>query len=66
MTRFDWRTTKSLQPGTRVFSDFIDKNLGALVYGGIDGCVTTFAVVSGEVGASLGILLCWRLDRGFD
>ncbi len=27
--------------------------LGPLVYGGIDGCVTTFAVVSGSVGADL-------------
>ncbi len=28
--------------------------LGAFVYGGIDGCVTTFAVVAGAVGAELG------------
>ena len=27
--------------------------LGEFVYGGIDGCVTTFAVVAGAVGASL-------------
>ena len=28
--------------------------LGEFVYGGIDGCVTTFAVVAGAVGAGLG------------
>jgi len=28
--------------------------LGEFVYGGIDGCVTTFAVVAGAVGANLG------------
>ena len=27
--------------------------LGEFVYGGIDGCVTTFAVVAGSVGAGL-------------
>lgn len=31
----------------------VDKYLGEFVYGGIDGCVTTFAVVSGAVGANL-------------
>jgi len=31
-----------------------DQYLGDLVYGGLDGVVTTFAVVSGVVGASLG------------
>jgi len=30
-----------------------DKYLGEFVYGGIDGCVTTFAVVAGSVGAGL-------------
>ena len=30
-----------------------EKYLGEFVYGGIDGCVTTFAVVSGSVGAGL-------------
>lgn len=30
-----------------------DKYLGPFVYGGIDGCVTTFAVVAGAVGAGL-------------
>ena len=30
-----------------------DKYLGSIVYGGIDGCVTTFAVVAGAVGAGL-------------
>ena len=28
--------------------------LGEFVYGGMDGCVTTFAVVAGSVGADLG------------
>nr|WP_255610458.1 VIT1/CCC1 transporter family protein [Robertkochia sp. 3YJGBD-33] len=31
----------------------LEKYLGEFVYGGIDGCVTTFAVVAGAVGASL-------------
>ena len=31
----------------------LDKYLGEFVYGGIDGCVTTFAVVAGAVGANL-------------
>ncbi len=31
----------------------IESYLGEFVYGGIDGCVTTFAVVSGAVGAEL-------------
>lgn len=31
-----------------------EKYLGEFVYGGIDGCVTTFAVVAGAVGADLG------------
>ncbi len=35
-----------------VFKRFEDY-LGPFVYGGIDGCVTTFAVVSGAVGAGL-------------
>ncbi|ANW95915.1 hypothetical protein AXE80_06315 [Wenyingzhuangia fucanilytica] len=30
-----------------------EKYLGEFVYGGIDGCVTTFAVVAGSVGANL-------------
>jgi len=30
-----------------------EKYLGEFVYGGIDGCVTTFAVVAGSVGAGL-------------
>lgn len=34
---------------------FVNKYLGELVYGGIDGCITTFAVVAGAVGASLDI-----------
>ena len=32
----------------------MEKYLGEFVYGGIDGCVTTFAVVAGAVGADLG------------
>lgn len=32
---------------------FLEKYLGEFVYGGIDGCVTTFAVVAGAVGAGL-------------
>lgn len=35
-----------------VFSRF-ENYLGEFVYGGIDGCVTTFAVVAGAVGAGL-------------
>lgn len=35
-----------------VFKRF-EKYLGEFVYGGIDGCVTTFAVVAGSVGAGL-------------
>lgn len=31
----------------------MEKYLGEFVYGGIDGCVTTFAVVAGSVGAGL-------------
>jgi len=31
----------------------VEKYLGEFVYGGIDGCVTTFAVVAGAVGAGL-------------
>lgn len=33
---------------------FAESSLGDAVLGGIDGCVTTFAVVSGAVGAGLG------------
>ncbi len=29
----------------------LEEYLGEFVYGGIDGCVTTFAVVAGAVGA---------------
>lgn len=31
----------------------LEKYLGEFVYGGMDGCVTTFAVVAGSVGANL-------------
>ena len=37
---------------TGLFKRF-EKYLGEFVYGGIDGCVTTFAVVAGSVGAGL-------------
>ena len=35
------------------FYQKFEKYLGEFVYGGIDGCVTTFAVVAGSVGADL-------------
>jgi VIT1/CCC1 family predicted Fe2+/Mn2+ transporter len=35
------------------FLNRFEEYLGEFVYGGIDGCVTTFAVVAGAVGASL-------------
>lgn len=38
--------------GLSLLSRF-EKYLGPFVYGGIDGCVTTFAVVAGSVGAGL-------------
>ena len=40
------------QPANGWFKQF-ETYLGEFVYGGIDGCVTTFAVVSGSVGAGL-------------
>ncbi|MGY5351301.1 VIT1/CCC1 transporter family protein [Wenyingzhuangia sp. IMCC45533] len=38
---------------TSTFYQITEKYLGEFVYGGIDGCVTTFAVVAGSVGANL-------------
>ena len=40
------------QKSQSIFKKF-EKYLGEFVYGGIDGCVTTFAVVAGSVGAGL-------------
>lgn len=37
----------------RTLYQITEKYLGEFVYGGIDGCVTTFAVVAGSVGANL-------------
>ncbi|WP_298995698.1 VIT1/CCC1 transporter family protein [Flagellimonas sp. S174] len=41
-----------LHQNSGIFKRF-EKYLGEFVYGGIDGCVTTFAVVAGSVGAGL-------------
>lgn len=41
-------------PQQHVFLKKFENYLGEFVYGGIDGCVTTFAVVAGSVGAGLG------------
>lgn len=38
---------------TQCSSKWIQEHLGEVVYGGIDGCVTTFAVVAGSEGAGL-------------
>lgn len=40
--------------GKKGLSQRFEAYLGEFVYGGIDGCVTTFAVVAGAVGAGLG------------
>ncbi len=42
----------SIHGNSGLFKRF-EKYLGEFVYGGIDGCVTTFAVVAGSVGAGL-------------
>jgi len=39
--------------GSSGFFSRFETHLGEFVYGGIDGCVTTFAVVAGSVGAGL-------------
>jgi hypothetical protein len=36
-----------------VFLHYFETYLGEFVYGGFDGCITTFAVVAGSVGANL-------------
>ncbi len=41
-----------LENSNTLFKKF-ERYLGEFVYGGIDGCVTTFAVVAGSVGAGL-------------
>lgn len=48
--RSDTNTTNS---ALYTFRERFEHYLGEIVYGGIDGCVTTFAVVSGAVGAGL-------------
>ena len=39
--------------GGKAWLNRYQEYLGEFVYGGIDGCVTTFAVVAGSVGANL-------------
>lgn len=46
-------TETSIHLGKSPFARY-QEYLGEFVYGGIDGCVTTFAVVAGAAGASLG------------
>jgi vacuolar iron transporter family protein len=46
-------TEKYIHQGKSPLSKY-QEYLGEFVYGGIDGCVTTFAVVAGAAGASLG------------
>jgi len=36
-----------------IFLHYFETYLGEFVYGGFDGCITTFAVVAGSVGANL-------------
>lgn len=46
-------TEQHLHQGNNTLSKY-QEYLGEFVYGGIDGCITTFAVVAGAAGASLG------------
>ena len=46
------RDERGINQSNHLFNKF-EKYLGEFVYGGIDGCVTTFAVVAGSVGAGL-------------
>ncbi|HYG16119.1 MAG TPA: VIT1/CCC1 transporter family protein [Bacteroidia bacterium] len=46
-------TETSIHLGKNPFARY-QEYLGEFVYGGIDGCVTTFAVVAGAAGANLG------------
>ena len=45
-------------------SSWFGKYLGSMVYGGLDGIITTFAVVSGVAGAQLGTQVILILGIG--
>lgn len=52
MTTTSNQTENHFRNKSSLFKRF-EKYIGEFVYGGIDGCVTTFAVVAGSVGAGL-------------